>query len=81
MRPEVVGLPQVDDLADHVGVSGERAEVWPAGPIAEPVQSLAFVASLPRVEALAVDPVVAAGCETLPVTSSACCKIASRRFA
>ena len=80
-RPEVIVLAQVDDLADHVGVRRERAEVRARSTVPRPSSPSVVVSSLPGVEALPADPVVPAGPSDVPVTSSACCRIASRRLA
>src|SRR5688572_32400923 len=59
--PEVVGLAQVDDLADDLGASLVGADSGPAGAVSEPVEAELVVAAAPLVERLAADAVVAAG--------------------
>ena len=63
---EVVVLPQVDDLPDHLGVGGIRAGPGSPGAALEPVDTLGVEASLPGVEQRTADAVVAAGRGDVP---------------
>jgi len=60
-RAEVVALAQVDDLPDDVLTRRARAAVGAGGAVAQPGLTELRVATLPRVEALPGDAVVAAG--------------------
>jgi hypothetical protein len=44
---EVVVLAQIDDLADHLGAGGVRADVGRVGAVPEPVQAVGVVAAFP----------------------------------
>src|ERR1700682_945468 len=59
--PEVVVLPQVDDLADHVLSCRSWAGVWSSGTVAETIHAEFLVAPEPLVEAVPADPVIATG--------------------
>jgi hypothetical protein len=60
-RAEVVGLAQVDDLADDLGAGLVGADPRATGPIPQPVQAQLVEAAPPFVEHLAADAVIAAG--------------------
>lgn len=64
--PEVILLPQPEDLLDHFRVGFVRLMVWLAGAILEPFEALFFVAAFPFVVGLPADAVVAAGCSDVP---------------
>lgn len=61
VRPEVILLPQPDDLLNHLWGGFVRLVVWLADAILKPVEDLLFVAAFPLVVGLPADAVVAAG--------------------
>jgi hypothetical protein len=61
VRPEVIVRPQVDDLADDLGVGLAGAVVGPAGPVAQALLAVLLEAGEPLVERGPADAVVAAG--------------------
>ena len=60
LETEIEILKRVTPLADDVGPSRQRTVVGPAGSVPQAVNAFVVVAPLPRVEALAADPVVPA---------------------
>jgi hypothetical protein len=61
LRPEVVVLTEVENLADCLVRSGARADVGTAGSVAQPVHAEPVEAALPFVEDLPRDAVIPAG--------------------
>src|SRR5260370_19221985 len=59
-RAKVVMLPQVDDLAHHLGLGGMRANQWPMRALAQALRSQLLVAAQPPVEGVPRDPEVPA---------------------
>jgi hypothetical protein len=59
-RPEVVVLPQIQDLADHIDPGRPRADVRPPRAGLQARGALVLVAAKPDVEHLAADPEIPA---------------------
>src|SRR5262249_4916153 len=64
--PEVIALPQVDDLPDDLGTGLMRAGLRPPRPVPQRVSPARLITATPLVEGLPGDPVVAARQRNVP---------------